>query len=285
LPGAEITVAGKIFIVETRRSLALRDFCARLIGWGEARAATVDHALRAIRLANVGRAILVLRGTGDLVPVAHAIHRHTLGDDAPFVVSDPQRGNTRATVRGPANRMSGVEAARHAFRGTLCVRSSRPPSDMGMVLRVFRAPASSVRLIACAEAVTMPALDSYTLNIARIDIPSLDTRRDELPRIVCEYIDDAIDRLDAPSDCLNARDVERIMSSAAFGSQVTIPAIEKATLRAVALKVALGDRVKAATLLGMALNSLTRWVHRRSEWAAEIAGNDTGANRRMRPPR
>src|SRR5882762_9566034 len=60
MPGAEITIAGRTFIVESSRSIALRDFCSRLLGWTDDRLTVVDHALRAIRLASAGRAPLML---------------------------------------------------------------------------------------------------------------------------------------------------------------------------------------------------------------------------------
>src|SRR5882672_12283135 len=47
-PGLEIGIGATILIAESERSIALREFCARLLGWGDDRMRAVDHALRAI---------------------------------------------------------------------------------------------------------------------------------------------------------------------------------------------------------------------------------------------
>jgi hypothetical protein len=216
----------------------------------------VDHALRAIRLASAGRAPMMLTGSGDLVATAYAIHRYSLGDRAPFLVSDPRRRNTSATVRGPANCASGVEALQRAYGGTLCVRARRLPRDFDEILKTFREPECPTQLMICYRKTLLP-------NAAQIDIPPLDSRRSDLPRIVSEYIEDAAHALHAPDDCLDQQDIEWILDHAAFGGELTISGIEKAALRAVALKMT-GDLTGAARLLGMARVSLERWIKRRS---------------------
>jgi hypothetical protein len=65
-------------------------------GWSDERA--VDLALRSLALALDYRAALVLCGDGDLVPIAWALHRHTLGADRPFIVCDPRRGTQAPAV-------------------------------------------------------------------------------------------------------------------------------------------------------------------------------------------
>jgi hypothetical protein len=256
-PGTEVTLAGRIFIAESARSIALRNFCARLLGWSDGDIAVVDRALRAIRLAGAGRAALVLSGRGDLVPIAHTIHRHVLGDQAPFVVTDPRRKNTSATVRGPANCARGMEAFRRASGGTLCARARRLPPDFEEVLQALREPESGVQLMVCSEGSTV-------LGAAQIDVPSLDTRRADLPRIVNEYVDDVVDLLQAPDDCLDPEDTQWIMNRATLAREITIPGIEKAVLRTVAVKMT-HDLTKAARLLGMTRVSLERWMSRRGE--------------------
>jgi len=264
MPGTEVTIAGRTFVAESPRSIALRNFCSRLLGWSDDRIAVVDHALRAIRLASAGRAPLILTGSGDLVPVAHAIHRYSLGERVPFVVSDPRRMDTLATVRSPANYASCVEALRKACGGTLCVRAGRLPRDFGEGLVVFREPGNSAQLMICARRTPLP-------NAAQIDIPPLESRHSDLPRIVSEYIEDAAHALRAPDDCLNAQDIKWILDHSAFGAELTLSDIEKAALRGVALKLT-GDLSKAASLLGMARISLERWIGRRSSDSPESVG-------------
>jgi hypothetical protein len=221
----------------------------------------VDQALRAIRLAASGRSALVLRGSGDMVPIAHTIHRRTLGDRAPFVVSDPRRRqDRRATVRNAANVALGLEAFRQASHGTLCIRTRRLPPDLDAVLHLFREPHSTVQLTMCAET-TASRRDPFALGPARIEIPSLETRRGELHRIAHEYIQDAIAALRAPAACLDADTIQWVLGPSVL-SNLTIPDIEKAALRAVALR-ATGDIAGAASLLGMAPVSLQRWLSRR----------------------
>jgi hypothetical protein len=256
MPGTEVTIAGRTYIAESPRSIALRNFCSRLLGWSDDRIAAVDHALRAIRLASAGRAPLTLTGSGDLVPIAHAIHRYSLGDRVPFIVSDPRRKNTSATVRSPENCASGVEALQKAYGGTLCVRAWRLPRDFSEILNAFSEPEHPTQLMICSRGTPLP-------NAAQVDIPPLDSRRLDLPRIAKEYIEDATHALHAPDDCLGRQDIEWILDHSAFGGQLAISGIEKAALRAVALKLT-GDLTNAARLLGMARVSLERWIKRRN---------------------
>lgn len=261
LPGTEVTIADRTFIAESPRSIALRNFCSRLLGWSNERITTVDQALRAIRLATAGRAPLALTGSGDLVPIAYALHRYSLGDRVSFIVSDPRRKNTAATVRAPANFTSSVEALRKAYGGTLCVRAQRLPQDFAEISTAFREPEYSARLMICSRGTLLP-------NAAQIEIPTLSSRRADLPRIASEYIEDAAHLLHTTDDCFSPRDIEWVLDRAAFGTELTISDIEKAALRVVALRMA-GDLTSAARLLGMARVSLERWIRRRGDSVRE----------------
>jgi len=100
------------------------------------------------------------------------------------------------------------------------------------------------------------------MSAAQIDIPCLETRRFDLPRIVREYVEDAIDTLHAPDDCMDARDIEWIIDRSAIATDIGMPDIEKAAVRLVAVKLT-RDLSQAASLLGMARVSLERWLRRR----------------------
>lgn len=126
---------------------ALRRFLARLIGWTRHR--DVDQALRSLDVAATHRAHLVLCGTGDLVPIAYALHRRTLGADRPFVVCDPRRGNRPASARSPANCDSGIAALAAAAGGSLCVRRARLPDDFSSLVPRLRA-ALDVQYVVCS---------------------------------------------------------------------------------------------------------------------------------------
>jgi hypothetical protein len=235
---------------------ALHSFCARILGWTDERKGAVDHALRSIELAADHSAALVLLGETDLVPIAHALHRRTLGPKHPFIVCDRNRRNTRASVRSPSNQESGIAAFRAARGGSLCVRASSLPDDFSSMAALVRDPRASVQLIVCADGRynTHPFL---TLPVP-IRVPSLRTRTDELPRIIDEYALDAIAALGARDGCFTDDDRTWIIEH----SPLTLPEIEKATLRLVALRMS-KNCTRAAARLGMAPVSLSRWIDRR----------------------
>jgi hypothetical protein len=268
LPGVEVTIAGRTFLAESTRTIALREFCARLMGWGEDRLAAIDETMRAIRSASSGRAALLLRGEGDLVPIAHAIHRRACGEEAPFIVSDPRRKNTAASVRSAMNCVSGVDAVSKARGGTLCVRAARLPRDFPEVISALRSPGHAVQLNVCARRSTAIARDALALGVAVIEIPPLATRWFDIPRIVHEYVDDALDRLQASETCLQAGDLAWIIARAVQDTTTTIADIEKAALRVVAVRQAV-NLSRAAALLGMAPVSLERWLQRREDRGGE----------------
>jgi hypothetical protein len=254
-PGVEVGIGTTILIAESRRSIALREFCARVLGWGTGRMGAVDHALRAIRLAAAWRSTLVLRGEEDQVPLAHALHRHVLGADAPFVVCDRRREDLPASVRSPANRGSGVAAFEIAAGGSLCVRSRRLPHDLPELLKLLYEPDHRVQLIVCTK---RHARDDLLSGSMPIEVPPLGVRETELPRIVQAYAEDAIAALSAQTSSFSDEDHDWVMQH----NTQSFSEIEKATLRLVALNMM--DNVhQAARLLGMAQVSLSRWLHRR----------------------
>jgi hypothetical protein len=253
-PGDEIGIGGLTLIAESRRWIGLRGFLARILGWRSERFPVVDHALRSVRMAATRRAALVLCGGGDLVPIARAIHRRTLGADRPFIVCDPRRRKTRATVRSAENYETGMPAFAAATGGTLCARTLRLPKDFHSVITAFRDPNTQVRLVLCAR--TPEDCDLHLA--APIAVPPLTSRLDELGQIITEYAEDAIAELGAPrTSFLPAdRDWVRIHSAS------SLPDIEKATLRLVAIRES-RNLSAAAARLGMAPVSLSRWIGRR----------------------
>ena len=235
---------------------ALHSFCARILGWATDREVAVEQAIRSIELAADHGAALVLLGETDLVPIAHALHRRTLGPEQPFIVCDRNRRNTDASVRCPSNQESGVAAVAAATGGSVCVRFSRLPRDFSSMVALLRNPDASVQLIVCADA----RFDTHPFLAlpAPILVPSLITRRDELPRIIDEYAFDALAELRAPDTCFTDDDHAWILEHC----PLTLAEIEKATLRKVALRGS-RNRTNAAERLGMAPVSLTRWLGRR----------------------
>ena len=256
LAGTEVTIGGRTLIAETPHTIRLRAFFSRLLGWSDKRIGTVDQALRAIRLASSGRAILRLHGRGDMVPIAFAIHRHVLGSSAPFAVSDPRRENTRGSVRSPANYKDSMDAFHVTLGGTLCVRAKRLPKNFPEALRAFQEPDSGVQLLICVDG---SAREPFPMGVVPIDIPPLETRQSELTRIIRECADDTIDVWGAFRDCLTEQDLEWVSQL----PELTLPKVETALQRVIAIKTSRSISA-AASRLGMASVSLVRWLARRS---------------------
>jgi hypothetical protein len=253
-PGIELGIGGLTLIAESRRFAELRSFLARLLGWGTDQLATVDLALRALRLAAANRTPLVLCGDGDLVPIAQALHRHTLGDDRPFILCDPRRRAPDPTVRSAENIQPALAALAAAQGGSLCVWRDRLPRDFDQVCAELRTQALRVQLIAC----THDPSDGPALEATRISIPPLGPRRRELPRIIDEYAEEARTSLSVAVR-LTAADRAWLASSAAS----SLPEIEKSTRRLVAVRHTGGNITAAAELLGMSAVALRAWIRRR----------------------
>jgi hypothetical protein len=261
-PGTEIGIGATVLIAESERYIALREFCSRLLGWGGDRMCAVDHALRAIRRAAARRSTLVLRGEGDQVPLAYALHRRVLGPAARFVVCDPRRGDLPASVRSPANMCSAVMASDVAAGGSLCVRSRRLPLDLPDLMRLLDPPDNRVQLIVCMGSRERSRLPTCPMPI---EVPPLGIREVELPRIIQAYAEDALSELCAAPFCFSDEARNWVMKHSAR----SLSEIEKATLRVVAFKKT-GSVYRAAGLLGIAQVSLSRWLDRRVRLAGRI---------------
>jgi hypothetical protein len=255
VPGLEIMLGTTTLIAESPRSIALHGFLARMLGFASGQRDAVDHALRSIRMAAMRRAELTLTGDVDLVPIAHALHRHTLGADRPFIVCDPRRRDTEESVRTASNQPSGLAGLQAATGGSLCVHRARLPPDFATVLDRLCEPDTRVQLFVCSQGrrACEPSL------VVPIHVPQLCDRRPELPRIVDEYALDAATALGAPPVLFTSDDRAWVLKHAAS----SLPEIEKATLRLTACKVS-GSLNEAAARLGMAAVSLTRWLRRRA---------------------
>jgi hypothetical protein len=231
----------------------LREYLGRLLGWTNTSA--IDHALHSIDLAREHRAQLLLCGHGDLVPLAHGLHRRAFGTHMPFIVCDPRRGNTPASVRSPANYVDVQEALAAAAGGSLCVRRRRPPHNFTSLVAKLRAT-WDVQYICLDEDCLQ-----WLVRPGPIEIPSITARRAELPKIIDEYVFDAIVELTPPPHTLALPESDRrwLCENAA---SMPLAEIEKAAMRLVALRSS-PNLSHAASRLGMAPVSLSRWVARR----------------------
>lgn len=224
---------------------ALREFCARIIGYERTQA--IEHALRSIRLSAAHSAALLLLGEvdTDLVAVARSLHRRVVGDDQPFVVCDRRlQGESRVAV-------AAVQAARG---GSLCVCRRRLPHDYPAAVPLVRDPTAAVQLIICAET----SFDSHpfaTLPVP-IVVPSIQERANEVPRIVDGYAADAVAALGGYDECFTGYDQAWVIEHAK-----TLEQIEMATLRFVAIRLA-GSTEGAARRLNMPGATLRQWLRR-----------------------
>ncbi len=231
----------------------LRGFIERLLGWSDER--TVELAARSLARALVHRTTLVLCGEGDMVPIALALHRRTLGPDRPFIVCDPRRGTKAASVRSPASRASGVAAFEAAIGGSLCMRMRRLPDDFPALVVRLR-DANDVLCAVCTDQLADPH-PPLILPAPRV-VPPLAERSAELDRIIAEYAGDAIAELAVPPSSFTANDHAWVRDHAA----ASLAEIEKATLRLVTLRAS-RSLSHAAAQLGMVAVSLSRWLDRR----------------------
>jgi hypothetical protein len=215
----------------------------------------VELALRSLALALDHRATLVLCGESDLVPIAWALHRRTLGPDSPFIICDPRRRTEAASVQSPASCASGVAAFEAAVGDSLCMRVRRLPNDFPALVARLRG-ADDVLCAICAG----QRVDPHPPLIlpAPLAVPPLAHRSAELDQIIAEYAGDAIAELAAPPSSFTADDHAWVRDHAASSLAET----ETATLRLVALRTS-RNLSGAAARLGMAVVSLSRWLGRR----------------------
>jgi hypothetical protein len=254
---------------------ALRGYLARILGWSAEQA--IEQALRSIELAVGHRAALVVLGGADLVPIAQALHRRTIGADHPFVVCDPRRLDPRASVRSPMSQGSAVAAFHAAVGGSMCVCVRRMPRDFAAVIPLVRDPAAPVQLVLLADAVH--ASHPFLVLPAPIRVPPLSARTSELPRIVDEYALDAIRDLSADMAGLAHVDRDWLIEHSAS----TLPEIAKGTRRLVALRQG-GSIVQAAARLGMSHVALAQWFGRRGIRVVATRGREATRQHRAEPP-
>jgi hypothetical protein len=238
---------------------ALREFCARVLGYERKQA--IEHALRSIRLSVTHAAALMLLGDidADLVSVARALHRHTVGADRPFILCDRRLRRESSAA---------VAAAQAARGGSLCLRRRRVPDDYSSAVALVRDPTAAVQLIICAD--TRFDVHPFATLPVPLVVPTLQERAGEVPRIVDGYAADAVASLEAYDECFTPEDRARVIENAKSLTQ-----IETATLRLVACRFT-GSIEEAARRLRMPNASLRQW-----RWRHRVA--QASANRRPEP--
>jgi hypothetical protein len=235
------------------RDRELRVFCRRLLGSSEARSVEVDDAIDAV-ISAVARGLpIALRGKSDLVPVAYALHRRIVGADRPFVVCDPRRREVEGSVRAPPNRRTIALALESAMDGSICLRSRRLPADFDRLRESGRDAAPFPTVFICLH-----RDDRVRDLLCRpLEIPPLATRASESHRLLQEAMDEAATALGTARVRIPRPARQGILEAVDSFAE-----LEKTALRVVAL-ASTPNPTQAAQRLGMALVSLTRWLHRR----------------------
>jgi hypothetical protein len=255
-PGREIGLGRYVtLIAESARTIALRGALARMIGWSADRADSIDRALRMLRLAATRRAVVVLCGEQSLLPLSEELHRLTLTERRPFVFCDPRRRtaceDTESFTRCVTD---GLTAVAQAKDGTVCIDDQRRPKDLAEMLEELHRPGCTAQLMVLARNARKG--DVYTP--APVVIPPLRARRDEMERLIMEYEAEAVRRLGL--DTLELTPAQR--SWIRERSSATLPDIQRATLRLIAIRRA-GSIAGAAALLQMSRTALGGWLDRR----------------------
>jgi hypothetical protein len=247
VPGAEIELGGITLIAESPRLVALRELIARLLGWAPERAGEIDLALRAVRMAALRRAPLLLCGVnGDVVTAARLLHRHTLGHERPFVICAPRRSLRRSTCDEPMI-SDALKALKAAASGTLCIWQG---SESGRLMRaIHQLPTWPAQVMIC----TSPLAAAFKVPIA---LPALRRRAAELERIIDAYLEDACAKAGGTFSSADRVWIRR-------HDAATHASIEFAARRAVALRSNDGAINRTARVLGMAHSALSEWVARR----------------------
>jgi pSer/pThr/pTyr-binding forkhead associated (FHA) protein len=254
-PGLEIGIGSLRLVAESPRSIELRAFLSRLVGWGEERRMQVDRALRSVREVSAHRAPLYLRGEGNLPAVARSLSHRAFGPDAPFVVSDPRRASINGAKFAPANRPDIASAIEAATGGTLCVWSHSLPAGFESV-RAELEQSTCVRLVVCSSTVDdgSPPISVW----APLTLTPLSRRADELDRVIDEYAFDAILVLSAKMTSFTVEDRRWVRRC----RPQTLDEIETTVTRVVAYREC-GSVESAARKLGISRVALLRWFGRR----------------------
>lgn len=242
-PGTEIEIGGVTLVAESARSIALRALISRLLGWEPRRAPDVDRALRAVRDMATQRAVLILCGEGDLVPLARRLGRHALGPERPFVTCGPDDGD------GVLERCDG---------GTLCLVTDQLPREVASIATGVRLPGSRARVAICAPNKAGSARAAMMFGRASlVEITPLAERTGDTDRLIAEFAADAVEALGAPGTGFRTHDM-LWLRALAMG---TLDQFDEVTLRLVALRN--WRLTGGAERLGISHVALSKWMRRR----------------------
>jgi hypothetical protein len=253
-PGIEVGIGSLRLIAESQRLVTLRALMARLIGWDDASAEAIDRALRSVRTLAARSTPLHLRGDGDLVPVARALHLRTFGERHPFIVNDPQRPPSAADARSAGNVIDLAAAVRAAAGGTLCVRAERSVLGLAEVRRRVSERGKLVRLVICAQ--RERRVEDHGDSV--ITLTPLSERAKEIKRMIDEYAAEALTMIGAARETFTPQDASWVQRrNPQSHSEIQIAVTRIAAIRH------FGGVTRAAAYLGISHVALSRWRSRR----------------------
>lgn len=258
VPGVEIGVGDVTLIAESAQSRVVHRTLMRLLGEGAERSGDVDRALHTVLTCASGRGALTLYGSEDLGAVAQLLHRITL-PRWPFVRWERRTGeDPRAALAAAAG-------------GTLCVSAH----DLARTAELFaagrrRSPAR-VQLIVLVAAVR-PLRPVLAVVAEPVMVTPMAKRKHERAGIIDELAEEAAAALGIAASPLSEADRRTILR---FDAQ-TLPALERATLRVVALRH-WRYFARAARQLGISHASLIEWADARGLGARHGRGRPTPA--------
>lgn len=254
-PGIEVVVGGLILIAESAELIRLRAFLARLLASPDVadrqRAATVDEALRQLRLAQTSQVPLVLRGDEDLPALAQELHRRVHGDARPFMTYCELH---QLFEDGADRRFPSFVAARDAMEaargGTLCLLTSRLPADFEALCEEYTLTfGTQTQIIICDDAGRIDAREQDA-----IVVPPMSSRASNLFQVIHDLELEAMQALELAGP-VHVDDIGWILCHSAS----SVMQISQAAERLAALRKT-GSLFAAAELLGMEPTSLRRWI-------------------------
>ena len=233
---------------------ALRAACGRIFGFSGRHA---DDATQALLDAAERRAVVSLRGACDLVPIAYSLHRQLFGRERLFIVADPRRHENDGDVRSPPSRSTALAVLDDAMGGSVCLRARRLPDDFDAFVERLRDGHPAAMVFVCLDEKDHVRDRVRDLLCPPLDVPPLRKRKAELDRLLFECLEEAARALAVPPVHLSRKTRATVIENVS-----SLAELEKTALRVVAL-LSYATFGEAATRLGMAPVSLSRWTGRR----------------------
>lgn len=260
-PCMELGLGRLTLIAESPRSIELRCFLARMLGWGSQYHEVVDTALREIRSAQARREPFVLQSDGPLYSVARDIHHHLHGEASPFVACDARLPDSDATVLAPRNVRAWWEAVVAARGGTLCIPNDHPPEPLSKFLEEVRDwCVPTVQVIICAAPHEQLCIEGSR----PIVIPELEMRaKAQLDHIIVEYAADVAKKLGSEQALPASARAWVLANAARPGRKLTLEVIYKAVMRLTVFYLERQHIAPAARRLGINHKALEQWLERR----------------------